>query len=701
MDDKGEKTNSSEIKKSVKVKELLDSYLQDHSSLDGMDLEFPDASLDLEGVDVVTDPDSEEETSSLVTIEYKKSYEKEPPVRDNQRQSSSEDRIKKAQRLAHQDATHQLSKKERFIQTATFIVFDIETSGGNPQKNGITEIFAIKYRNGDILGTFHSLVNPRCRIPPIVRRMTGLDNKILHDAPYIEEVMPEFVRFIEDYPMVSHNIVGDMKYLDYFALKTIHKELVNKTLCTQLLSEKLFSNLPSKSLEGLMNYFNLTRHEMHRAEGDAYVTLDLFKLLVSKLKERNILLVDDALRLQGDLASCMRLGWKITKRACDFPDTTGILYFYGSGGEKDLLYIVSTTNLRDEFQKLSDFTQLPKQLIKTLVYAQEVKYEVCSDFYTALLKEGEQCKRITSSQTLLFIKHQRGIPALLIVQKKDKYFISVDSPSLGTKSVFCPVSNRVLLVEQLEKLAAIYGVEYSKKIGIDKECVDEIYSVFSGNIEDRISKLEKSRSSVLRRLLGSKNIDTKLNRCKQLLEFKGAFPSCDYLNESGLVIILTRKGYRLYPLVRLRSFLNEERYLSLSQIDSMDESEFKTECIKKIKKIDKKIPDRVLKEEIYMVNFSLYWLISGGKKDGFYVSMKDLEDPSFQLFKQMHDRTESYFERLKSLSNKDRKNRSKLKRTKEKDRNNRGFRSRPVDKNQNQDINQNQDQNQDQNHDES
>ena len=84
------------------------------------------------------------------------------------------------------------------LKEGRYTIFDIETTGGNPERNGITEIFALRFHNGEVIDTFYSMVNPKVRIPPIVRRMTGITDKMVRDAPSIECIMPRFVDFIEN-----------------------------------------------------------------------------------------------------------------------------------------------------------------------------------------------------------------------------------------------------------------------------------------------------------------------------------------------------------------------------------------------------------------------------------------------------------------------------------------------------------------------
>ena len=94
------------------------------------------------------------------------------------------------------------------LEDGRFIVFDIETTGGNPERNGITEICALRYEGGEIVDRMCTLVNPKVPIPPIVRRMTGINDRMVRNAPTIDKVMPEFLEFIGNDVLVSHNTIS-------------------------------------------------------------------------------------------------------------------------------------------------------------------------------------------------------------------------------------------------------------------------------------------------------------------------------------------------------------------------------------------------------------------------------------------------------------------------------------------------------------
>src|SRR5690606_15907034 len=113
-----------------------------------------------------------------------------------------------------------------------------------------------------------------------------------------EDVMPQFVEFIGNDVLVSHNTIGDMKFLRHFSELTVGHMIGNYYLCTHLLTEKLFPKAPDKSLKGLAEHFNLSyKGKLHRAEADAYLTLELFRCLKQQfLREQHGLRVIDAIR---------------------------------------------------------------------------------------------------------------------------------------------------------------------------------------------------------------------------------------------------------------------------------------------------------------------------------------------------------------------------------------------------------------------
>src|SRR3954453_22996129 len=100
------------------------------------------------------------------------------------------------------------------LRDVTFCVLDLETTGGSPSDDSITEIGAIKVRGGECLGTFQTLVNPGRAIPPSITILTGISDAMVVPAPRIEHVLPSLLEFCRDSVIVGHNVRFDVGFLN-------------------------------------------------------------------------------------------------------------------------------------------------------------------------------------------------------------------------------------------------------------------------------------------------------------------------------------------------------------------------------------------------------------------------------------------------------------------------------------------------------
>ena len=113
---------------------------------------------------------------------------------------------------------HQIAIDELGInlKDATFVVVDLETTGGSPDSAEITEIGAVKIRGGVVIGEFQTLVNPGSEIPPFITVLTGITDAMVHEAPKIDEVLPSFFEFLGSASstfLVAHNAPFDISLL--------------------------------------------------------------------------------------------------------------------------------------------------------------------------------------------------------------------------------------------------------------------------------------------------------------------------------------------------------------------------------------------------------------------------------------------------------------------------------------------------------
>ena len=372
-------------------------------------------------------------------IDQKSNQNSDKPAgtRPSARRDSRKSTLKKPAFRSDRDVTlaAQLDKK---LVAGKYIVFDIESTGGNPDRNGITEICALKMEGDHVVDRFYSLVNPRVPIPGIVRRMTGITNQMVKHAPLVEEVMPKFVDFCEDAILVSHNTVGDMKFLRHFSQRTTGQPMANFFQCTHLLAEKLLKESKDKSLLGLSKFlgFDLGK-DAHRADVDAELTLQLFRVLRQRLIERGIETIDQAIRFQGDFESAMRLGWGIDpERLNNLPQKPGVIRIIDQ--ELKTSFLTSAQNLQRDIKRLQRFLFLPRPLLKAVLAAKDIEFEETPNLFSASLKEAELLATFPSLVDPA-LWHNKALQFIYVTINADKAHIKQGPLAAGAFSIIGPV----------------------------------------------------------------------------------------------------------------------------------------------------------------------------------------------------------------------------------------------------------------------
>ena len=95
----------------------------------------------------------------------------------------------------------------------TFVVVDLETTGGKPVDAGITEIGAVKVRGGEVIGEYQTFANPGVPIPPFIAALTGITDRMLAGAPSVTAAVAGFWEFARGAVLVAHNAPYDMSFL--------------------------------------------------------------------------------------------------------------------------------------------------------------------------------------------------------------------------------------------------------------------------------------------------------------------------------------------------------------------------------------------------------------------------------------------------------------------------------------------------------
>jgi DNA polymerase-3 subunit epsilon len=163
----------------------------------------------------------------------------------------------------------------------TFAIVDVETTGGGPATNALTEIAAAKFRGGECLGTFATLVDPNDVIPPFITALTGITNDMVRDAPSVPGVLPSFVEFVRGAVLVGHNVAFDLSFLNAALERNERQPLDNPVVDTLALARRLApEEIPNCRLSTLAAAMELEHRPAHRALDDVMATADLLHRLI-------------------------------------------------------------------------------------------------------------------------------------------------------------------------------------------------------------------------------------------------------------------------------------------------------------------------------------------------------------------------------------------------------------------------------------
>ena len=163
----------------------------------------------------------------------------------------------------------------REMRKGTYIIFDLETTGLSSDRDRITEIGAVKIRDGIIVDKFSQLVNPEMEISEQITELTGITNEMVEDKPTIDKVLPKFQKFCGDGIMVAHNAKFDMGFI-YSNARRLKLYFPNKTMDTLEMSRNIFKNENNHKLNIICQRLGVELNNHHRAVADATATAYCF-----------------------------------------------------------------------------------------------------------------------------------------------------------------------------------------------------------------------------------------------------------------------------------------------------------------------------------------------------------------------------------------------------------------------------------------
>jgi DNA polymerase-3 subunit alpha (Gram-positive type) len=179
-------------------------------------------------------------------------------------------------------------KSYELINTLSFCVFDLETTGGNHQTDKIIEIGLVKIENFQIVDQKSYLIKPEVHIPEFIQKLTSIKDSDVNDAPLIEDVIDDILSFMGHSILVAHNTSFDVPFFNSVLKRLGKEELKNKAICTNLMTKYMIPNLLSSNLNYMSKIFGLTHQKAHRALDDAQASADLLLKYLTIFVDKDI-----------------------------------------------------------------------------------------------------------------------------------------------------------------------------------------------------------------------------------------------------------------------------------------------------------------------------------------------------------------------------------------------------------------------------
>ena len=276
----------------------------------------------------------------------------------------------------------------RPLSDVTFVVVDLETTGGSPQQGcAITEIGAVKVRGGQVLGEFKTFVNPGVPIPPFITVLTGITEAMVLPAPKIGEAFPAFLEFAgsaQESVLVAHNAKFDLGFLKAAAAQLNYRWPNYRTLDTVTLARRALAHdeVPNRKLSTLATFFRTEVKPTHRALDDAQTTVEVLHGLLERLGSRSISTYEDLF----DFLSAVTPEQRAKRSLADgLPASPGVYIFRDAQGEA--LYVGTSRNLRTRVRTYFGASEMRSRIKEMIGLAAKIDHIVCGTVLEAQVRE--------------------------------------------------------------------------------------------------------------------------------------------------------------------------------------------------------------------------------------------------------------------------------------------------------------------------
>jgi DNA polymerase-3 subunit epsilon len=270
------------------------------------------------------------------------------------------------------------------LRDTTFVVVDLETTGGSHLDSAITEIGAVKVRGGDVLGEFQTLVNPVQAIPPFIAVLTGITDAMVADAPRIDSALPAFLEFARGSVLVAHNAPFDVGFLRTNSARLGLEWPEFGVLDTARLAHRLITRdeAPNCKLATLARLFGAATTPDHRALHDARATVDVLHGIIGRLGNLGVHSVEELRTFTSTVSPAVR---RKRHLADLLPHAPGVYLFRDA--QDRVLYVGKSRDLRSRVRTYFTASEMRSRMAEMVGLAERVDPVVCATDLEAEVRE--------------------------------------------------------------------------------------------------------------------------------------------------------------------------------------------------------------------------------------------------------------------------------------------------------------------------
>lgn len=303
---------------------------------------------------------------------------------------------------------------------------DIETTGCSLVRNRVIEIGVLRVENNKLVDTFQTLVNPDTYLPPEIVDITGITSKDLENAPRFSSIKRDLMDILKDCTFAAHNVRFDYGFLK----NELRRESISfrsRHFCTCRLSQKLYPQYRRHNLTTLIERFNFSCQNRHRAFDDAKILWDFYQKIQEEFSPE--VLESTFKTILKRPSTPPRIDEKVLD---DLPESPGVYIFYGD--TQTPLYVGKSVNIKERVLNhfVNDAT-LPGEMKIAQQVTSIQTYETVGEL-GALFKEAELIKELTPIYNKK-LRNKRSLIAITAQKDESGYLTAKIEPLTSPNQV--------------------------------------------------------------------------------------------------------------------------------------------------------------------------------------------------------------------------------------------------------------------------